>query len=215
VNTVITDKSVETVTERQQLFYDRDCSFCVQLAERLGRALGQRRIELVPLQAPGAAKRLRISGPDLMSEMRLRTQDGRVWGGAEAAVRIARQFRWGRRWNLAFHELAHKFSYRPLQRRFGTKGATVLVFFISGLIHEWVISLPAGGGYGLPTGYFLLQGAGLSFERSKCGRRLGLGGGWRGWVFTILWACVPAFSLFHPPFIHRVILPFLAAIGAR
>lgn len=95
VNTVIPDTSVEIACDRQQLFYDGDCSFCVRLAERLGRALGRRRIELVPLQAPGTAKRLRISGQDLMNEMRLRTPDGQVWGGAEAALRIARQLWWG------------------------------------------------------------------------------------------------------------------------
>ncbi len=121
---------------------------------------------------------------------------------------------WGRRWNTAFHELAARFTFRPLRRVVGLTGASLLVFLVSGLIHELVISLPAHGGYGLPTGYFLLQGLGLAAERTPRGRRLGLGHGWRGWMFTMLVTSAPAFWLFPPPFILRVILPMLAVIGA-
>ena len=121
---------------------------------------------------------------------------------------------WGRRWNTAFHELANRFTFRPLRRVAGPAGATLLVFLLSGLLHELVISLPARGGYGLPTGYFLIQGLGVIGERMPFGRRLGLGRGRRGRLFTLLVAAGPAFWLFHPPFVHNVILPMLAAIGA-
>jgi hypothetical protein len=60
-----------------------------------------------------------------------------------------------------------------------------------------------------------VQGLGVAGERSSRGRRLGLGRGWRGRLFTALVAAGPAYWLFPPPFIHRVILPMLAAIGAR
>ena len=121
---------------------------------------------------------------------------------------------WGKRWNAAFHQLAHAYAFQPLRRRVGPKVATLFVFFSSGLVHEAVISLPAGGGYGLPTAYFLLQGFGLLFERSKPGRWLGLGHGLPGWLFTVVCAAGPVFGLFHPPFIGNVILPFLREIGA-
>lgn len=121
---------------------------------------------------------------------------------------------WGRRWNTAFHEIVHRFTFRPLLKRTGATVAMLLVFLFSGLIHELVITLPACGGYGLPTGYFLLQGLGVVFERTAVGRRVGLGRGVRGWLFTLLVAAGPAFWLFPPPFIHRVILPMLHAIGA-
>jgi predicted DCC family thiol-disulfide oxidoreductase YuxK len=121
---------------------------------------------------------------------------------------------WGRRWNTAFHELASRFSFRPLRPAVGRAGATLLVFLVSGLIHELVISIPASGGYGLPTGYFALQGLGVAAERTRLGRRLGLGRGWRGWLFTVSVAAGPAFWLFPPPFVRNVILPMLAVIGA-
>jgi hypothetical protein len=121
---------------------------------------------------------------------------------------------WGRRWNTAFHELATRFTFRPLRPVVGPAGATLLVFLVSGLIHELVISIPAHAGYGLPTGYFLLQGLGIAGERTRLGRRVGLGRGWRGWLFTLIVAAAPAFWLFPPPFVRNVILPMLAFIGA-
>jgi predicted DCC family thiol-disulfide oxidoreductase YuxK len=122
---------------------------------------------------------------------------------------------WGRRWNTAFHELATRFTFRPLRSRVGASAGALLVFLLSGVIHELVISLPAHGGYGLPTGYFVVQGLGIAGERSPRGRRLGLGRGWRGWLFTMLVVAGPAYWLFHPPFVHRVIVPMIEVIGGR
>ena len=91
----------------------------------------------------------------------------------------------------------------------------LLVFLLSGLVHELVISVPARGGYGLPTGYFLLQGLGVAAEHTRVGRRIGLGHGWRGWLFTMLVTAAPAFWLFHPPFIRNLILPMLKALNGN
>ena len=121
---------------------------------------------------------------------------------------------WGRRWNLGFRQLGHEWIFRPLHRTIGVAGAGFLVFVLSGLIHDLVISLPARGGYGLPTGYFVLQGAGVALERSQTGRRLGLRGGVNGWVFMALLTAGPAFWLFHPPFLRNVVLPFMRVIHA-
>jgi hypothetical protein len=121
---------------------------------------------------------------------------------------------WGKRWNLGFRQLSYDFVFQPLHRTLGVAGATLLVFLFSGLIHESVISFPARGGYGLPTGYFLLQGAGVILERSSAGKALGLRGGFSGWAFMAVMTAGPAFWLFHPPFVMRVVLPFMHAIGA-
>jgi hypothetical protein len=55
---------------------------------------------------------------------------------------------------------------------------------------------------------------GIAGERTRLGRRLGLGHGWRGWLFTVIVAAGPAFWLFPPPFVRNIILPMLASIGA-
>ncbi len=121
---------------------------------------------------------------------------------------------WGKRWNLGFRQLAHELIFRPLHRTLGPNTAGFLVFAVSGLIHDLVISLPASGGYGLPTLYFLLQGTGVTVERSRFGKRFGLGQGVRGWCFMVVFLTVPVFGLFHPWFVLRVILPFMRAIHA-
>lgn len=142
-------------------------------------------------------------------------------GGVDAAPIMNRplvatalaQF-WGERWNRAFSVPARRFLLLPLARRVGLSAASFAVFAASGLMHELVISVPARGGYGLPTAYFLLQGAGVWLERTKAGRALGFGVGAYGWLWTLVFAAGPAFWLFHPPFVHNVILPMLDAIGA-
>lgn len=120
---------------------------------------------------------------------------------------------WGKRWNLGFRKLSHTWVFQPLQKYFGTVAATLGAFLASGLIHELVISVPARAGYGLPTAYFLAQGCGVIAERSAVGKRLGLGRGMRGWLWTAFIAAGPAFFLFHPWFVMRVMLPFLHAIA--
>jgi alginate O-acetyltransferase complex protein AlgI len=121
---------------------------------------------------------------------------------------------WGKRWNLGFRQLAYDLIFRPLHKRIGVAVASLLVFLASGVIHDLVISLPARGGYGLPTAYFILQGLGVTLERSGFGRRLGLQKGIAGQFFMLAVAAGPAFWLFHPPFVLRVIIPFMFAIRA-
>ena len=119
---------------------------------------------------------------------------------------------WGQRWNLGFRQLSHEFIFGPLVDRIGAPVASLLVFLFSGLIHELVISVPARAGYGLPTLYFFLQGAGVALERSSLGRALSLRRGISGWAFTAAITAFPAFWLFHPAFVVRVVIPFMEAI---
>lgn len=121
---------------------------------------------------------------------------------------------WGRRWNTAFRDLTHTFLFRPLTARFGARGGVFAGFLFSGIVHDAVISVPAGGGYGGPTVFFILQALGILAERSRFGKQIGLGSGWRGWIFTVLMLAIPAPFLFHPPFVLGIVVPFMRAIGS-
>jgi Membrane bound O-acyl transferase family len=121
---------------------------------------------------------------------------------------------WGRRWNLAFHTLARDLVAATARRTLGPVAATLLTFAASGLIHDLVISVPARGGYGLPTAYFLVQGLGVLIERSRLGARLGLRRGPLARAFVLVVAAGPVFWLFHPPFVLHVVVPFMRAVGA-
>jgi hypothetical protein len=109
---------------------------------------------------------------------------------------------WGRRWNTAFRDLTHRFLFAPLARRIGPQWAVAVGFLFSGIVHDVVISVPAGGGHGWPTLYFGVQGGGLLLERKIGASRL----------LTAVVLLAPAFGLFHPPFVLNVVVPFLDAI---
>ncbi|MGI8982224.1 MAG: wax synthase family protein [Pirellulaceae bacterium] len=121
---------------------------------------------------------------------------------------------WGKRWNTAFRDLAHRFIFRPVSKRLGTTAALWSVFLFSGLVHDLVISVPAGGGYGLPTLFFLIQALAIEVEHSALGKKLELGCGIRGWLFTMLVLAVPVSLLFPLPFLRNIVLPMMEAMGA-
>lgn len=128
-----------------------------------------------------------------------------------AAVTVA-EF-WSQRWNVAFAETARRLVFRPLARRHGTVVAGLVVFLVSGLIHESVISVPARGGWGGPTLYFLLQAAGIAVQRHSSWRRGGRGAPRRDRLWTVLVTAGPVPLLFPPAFVERVITPFLQQLN--
>ncbi len=143
------------------------------------------------------------------------------WRGVHAAPLMDRPLLavsvpafWSRHWNTAFRDVTHRLVFQPLRRRLGPAGALFCGFLFSGALHELVITIPAGGGYGGPTIFFALQGAALLSEKSKAGRRLGLGKGIRGWLFTQLPLLATVPLLFPPPFVLNVINPFTKTLHA-
>ena len=121
---------------------------------------------------------------------------------------------WGRRWNAGFRDIVFVLFFFPLARRFGTRTAALGTFLLSGLIHELVITVPAGAGYGLPTLYFGLQGAGLMLERHRLRAACKLTRAWPGRVFTFAVVILPIAALFPPVFVTRVMVPFFQLIHA-
>lgn len=127
-------------------------------------------------------------------------------------ARSLRDF-WGKRWNRAFSGFAHDLLFVPAARRLGAVSATLIVFVFSGLVHELLISVPAGGGYGGPLLYFLLQGALVLAENSRWLRGRLRQHALCARLWTAVAVLLPLPLLFHGPFQQRVMLPFLAALG--
>ncbi|PHR97451.1 MAG: hypothetical protein COA78_27675 [Blastopirellula sp.] len=120
---------------------------------------------------------------------------------------------WGHRWNLAFRDLAHAYVFRPAVSKLGIAGASLAVFLVSGLVHEVVISIPAQGGYGLPTLYFVIQAVGQMFERSRLGKTLHINRGLTGRAFTVVVVLAPFPLLIHGPFMNQVLVPMFAVLA--
>jgi hypothetical protein len=62
--------------------------------------------------------------------------------------------------------------------------------------------------------FFAVQGVGILVERSSFGRNIGLSRGAKGWLIAMLVLVFPAPLLFHPPFVERIVIPFMHAMGA-
>jgi alginate O-acetyltransferase complex protein AlgI len=115
---------------------------------------------------------------------------------------------WGRRWNRPFSEMGQLAVHRPLRRRLGPGPAAFAVFLFSGLLHEVVLSVPARGGYGLPTAYFALQGGLVALERRMGLGRPGVRPAW-GRAWTVAAVVLPAPVLFHAAFLDACVVPLL------
>ena len=150
--------------------------------------------------------------------------DARPLMNRPLAARSLSEF-WGRRWNMAFRDLAHRYVFAPLSNLCGPRSAVLFGFLVSGLVHDAVISLPAGGGFGGPTLFFAVQGAGLLAERRYV-RRGGSADSngssdssrlpWRelrGRALTLLVLVMPAGLLFHPLFVRGIVLPMLRDVA--
>jgi hypothetical protein len=117
----------------------------------------------------------------------------RPWAAASLA-----EF-WSRRWNLAFVEMNRSLFLRSLHRHFGRRGSRFALFALSGALHELGLSFPAGAGWGLPLGYFLLQGVLVEVEeRFRIANR----------AWTWFWLLAPLPWLFHEPFRRTLTVPF-------
>jgi predicted DCC family thiol-disulfide oxidoreductase YuxK len=79
---------------RGWVFFDRDCSACSSLARRFRRVLESRGFGLAALQDPRVQALLVLPPEDLLREMRVATTGGKIYGGAEAMMYLARQIWW-------------------------------------------------------------------------------------------------------------------------
>lgn len=110
---------------------------------------------------------------------------------------------WTRRWNLAYVEMCQETVMRTT-RSWPGGAKRIVVFAFSGLLHEVAISLSVMGGFGLPTLYFIINGAAMHLE-GKLFRKGSIAA--RAWAFA--WVIAPLPLLFHPWFLQDIILPLV------
>jgi predicted DCC family thiol-disulfide oxidoreductase YuxK len=79
---------------RGWIFFDRDCAICTSLACRFRRPLEKRGFGLAGLQDPRVQSLLNLPREELLREMRVATAEGKIYGGADAIVYLARQIWW-------------------------------------------------------------------------------------------------------------------------
>lgn len=115
---------------------------------------------------------------------------------------------WGKRWNLAFSEMAAIAVYKPLKSTLGINLAKAMAFLFSGVLHELALSVPVGKGYGLPTLYFTLHAVLIQIEN-----KLNFPSVFLKHLWVIFWLLVPMPLLFHHFFLGKVIWPFLGLLS--
>ena len=79
---------------RGWLFFDVECAFCTRIARWLAPIAERRGLALAPLQDPRVAALLGLPPEELLFEMKFLLSDGRQYGGADAAVALAREIWW-------------------------------------------------------------------------------------------------------------------------
>jgi len=79
---------------RGWILYDADCRSCTSAARRFDRIFRRRGFHFLALQTPWVEQRLRLQSRAALEEMRVVTSDGADFGGADAAIFLARKIWW-------------------------------------------------------------------------------------------------------------------------
>ena len=94
------------------VFYDAECQVCRGWVERTHALMAQHGCHPVPLQSSWARTRLGLGPEERLTEMKFLAADGRIFGGADALLQIARAIWWA--WPL--YALARISGVRPVLR---------------------------------------------------------------------------------------------------
>ena len=93
MNTEMSDNNATQPVEGW-ICYDGDCAFCRRWLRRVEPPLLRRGFGFVSLQTPWVKAKLNVPEVELLKQMRLMVSDGRMFGGADAAVVLARYVWW-------------------------------------------------------------------------------------------------------------------------
>src|SRR6476646_3220824 len=91
--TEITERA-EPFPFRGWIFYDRDCSFCRELAQRFENVFAERGFRFEALQEDWVLRRLNLTREKALEEMPGLAAEGAVFGGAQAVVFLAGKVWW-------------------------------------------------------------------------------------------------------------------------
>jgi len=80
------------------IFYDGECQLCINNIRRHEKLLRRHGFELVALQTPWVRECLGLKPDSELTEMKLLSADGKIYGGADALLQIARRVWWA--WSL-------------------------------------------------------------------------------------------------------------------
>lgn len=78
------------------ILYDGECELCRRSVEFWRGVFERRGFGFAPLQTEWVRQQLQMNDAALLREMRVLLPDGRVFGGADAILRLARQVWWTR-----------------------------------------------------------------------------------------------------------------------
>lgn len=93
-NTAPRAQAPATRPTRGWLAYDQECPFCTRSARRIEALIARRGYAIIPLQTPWVRERLGLRAGDPLREMVVLTTDDRRFGGADAALQLARSIGW-------------------------------------------------------------------------------------------------------------------------
>ena len=98
MNTEISDNDV--AIPAGWIFFDAECRFCIANRHRWGKVIERRGFVWLPLQTPGTAERLGITGLQLRKAMWLLLADGRKFSGVNTWITLMCRVWW--LWPLGF-----------------------------------------------------------------------------------------------------------------
>ncbi|HEY2138744.1 MAG TPA: DUF393 domain-containing protein [Chthoniobacterales bacterium] len=106
---------------RGEILYDGECPFCRKLAARFQRIYESRGFRFAPLQAPWVAAAVNLEPGERPLEMRVRTNDGRDFSGADAVVFLGGLVWWGKPLAWLAKLPGAKFLLRWIYREIATR----------------------------------------------------------------------------------------------
>jgi predicted DCC family thiol-disulfide oxidoreductase YuxK len=88
------DPDRSSVAPNGTIFFDASCGMCSAGVRRFERIVTKHGFVFEPLQSPGVAEMLGLEPGQIPDDMKLRTPNGTIVGGADAFVYISRHIWW-------------------------------------------------------------------------------------------------------------------------